>query len=58
MTEDEIEKYEIKTIINECIESCTNQDLRTILDCLNEIGFDITRPTKPITKENKWKQQH
>ena len=48
MTEYEIEEHELKTIINECIESCNNQYLRTILDCLNEIGFDITRPTEPI----------
>ncbi len=51
MNEHEIEEYELKTIINECIESCNNQDLRTILDCLNEIGFDIKRPTEPIRKE-------
>ena len=48
MNEYEIEEHELKTIINECIESCNNQDLRTILDCLNEIGFDIKRPTEPI----------
>ena len=48
MNEYEIEEHELKTIINGCIDSCNNQDLRTILDCLNEIGFDIKRPTEPI----------
>ena len=48
MNEYEIEKHEMKTIIDECIDSCNNQDLRTILDCLAEIGHDVTRPTEPI----------
>ena len=48
MKEYEIEQYELKTIINECIENSNNQDLRTILDCLTEIGHDVTRPTRPI----------
>ena len=42
----EIEEHELKTVINDCIESANNQDLRTILDCLGEIGFDVTRPTR------------
>ena len=46
MTEHEIESEEITTIINECLESANNQDLRTILDCLGEIGFDVKRPTR------------
>ena len=50
MTEYEIEEHELKTIINECIENSNNQDLRTILDCLNEIGHDIKRPTEPIRR--------
>ena len=50
MPEYEIEAHELKAIINECIESCNNQDLRTILDCLNEIGHDIKRPTEPIRR--------
>tara|TARA_Y100000310_G_scaffold310998_1_gene356827 strand:+ start:60 stop:215 length:156 start_codon:yes stop_codon:yes gene_type:complete len=46
----EIEQYELKTIINDCIGSANNQDLRTILDCLGEIGFNVTRPTEPIRR--------
>ena len=50
MTEYEIEEHELKTIINDCIENSNNQDLRTILDCLAEIGHDVTRPTEPIRR--------
>ena len=48
MNEYQIEEHELKTIINGCIENSNNQDLRTILDCLAEIGHDVTRPTEPI----------
>ena len=48
MNEYEIEQYELKTIINECIDSANNPELRTVLDCLVEIGFEIKRPTEPI----------
>ena len=41
---------ELKKIINECIENSNNQDLRTILDCLAEIGHDVTRPTEPTRR--------
>ena len=44
----EIEREESMAIINGCLENSNNQDLRTILDCLGEIGHDVTRPTKPI----------
>ena len=54
MQEHEIEREEITTIINECLESANNQDLRTILDCLGEIGFYVKRPTEPIRREKKW----
>ena len=50
MKEYEIERHECLAIINECIESANNPDLRTILDCLSEIGFDVTRPTRPIPR--------
>ena len=50
MNEYEIEEHELKTIIGGCIEGANNQDLRTILDCLAEIGFDVTRPTEPIRR--------
>ena len=50
MNEYEVERDELLYIINECIDNANNQDLRTILDCLNEIGFDVTRPTRPIDK--------
>ena len=50
MNEYEIEEHELKTIINECIENSNNQDLRTILDCLAEIGHDVTRPTEPTRR--------
>ena len=48
MKEHEIEKNECIEIINECLDSANNKDLRAILDCLEEIGFDITRPAEPI----------
>ena len=48
MKEYEIEQQEILQMINECLNSCNNQDLRTILDCLAEIGFELKRPTEPI----------
>jgi len=48
MNQYEIEEHELKTIINDCIENSNNQDLRTILDCLAEIGHDVKRPTEPI----------
>ena len=50
MNQHEIERMECKAIIDECIDNCNNQDLRTILDCLSEIGHDVTRPTKPIRR--------
>ncbi len=50
MNEYEVERDELLYIINECIDNANNQDLRTILDCLDEIGFDVTRPTRPIDK--------
>ncbi len=53
MNEYEIERYEIITIINDCIEGANNQDLRTILDCLGEIGFDVIRPTEPIENNER-----
>jgi len=48
MKEIEIERQECLAIINECLENANNPDLRTILDCLGEIGFDVTRPTQPM----------
>ena len=39
MNEYEVERDELLYIINECIDNANNQDLRTILDCLNEIGL-------------------
>ena len=50
MNEYEIERHECLAIINECLESANNPDLRTILDCLAEIGFDVKRPTEPIRR--------
>jgi hypothetical protein len=50
MNEYEIEEHELKTIINECIENSNVQDLRTILDCLGEIGHDVKRPTESIRR--------
>tara|TARA_R100000808_G_scaffold6524_2_gene19376 strand:- start:645 stop:797 length:153 start_codon:yes stop_codon:yes gene_type:complete len=50
MKEYEIERQEILEIINNCTDSCNNQDLRTILDCLQEIGFKVKRPTEPIRR--------
>ena len=50
MNEHEIERHECLAIINECIDNANNPDLRTILDCLSEIGFDVTRPTRPIPR--------
>ena len=50
MNEYEIERHECLAIINECLDNSNNQDLRTILDCLAEIGFDVTRPTEPIKR--------
>ena len=48
--EHEIERHECLEIINECLEGANNQDLRTILDTLAEIGFDVKRPTEPIRR--------
>jgi len=45
MKEYEIERQECLKIINEILKKSNNQDLKTILDALNEIGFNITRPT-------------
>jgi len=45
MKEYEIERQECLKIINEILNQSNNNDLRTILDSLSEIGFDVTRPT-------------
>tara|TARA_R110000824_G_scaffold7471_1_gene33369 strand:- start:2532 stop:2684 length:153 start_codon:yes stop_codon:yes gene_type:complete len=50
MNEHEIERHECLAIINESLEGANNADLRTILDTLAEIGFDVTRPTEPIRR--------
>tara|TARA_R100001480_G_C4632954_1_gene168225 strand:- start:135 stop:287 length:153 start_codon:yes stop_codon:yes gene_type:complete len=50
MNEQQIERQECLEIINECLDSANNQDLRTILDCLDEIGYDVTRPTEPTRR--------
>ena len=40
MKEYEIERHECLEIINECLESASNRELKAVLDCLEEIGFD------------------
>ena len=39
----EEERLELTSIINNCIKGCNNPDLRTILDCLGELGFSVVR---------------
>jgi|TARA_Y100000296_G_scaffold81563_1_gene108927 hypothetical protein len=39
----EEERLELISIINNCIKGCNNPDLRTILDCLGELGFNVVR---------------
>ena len=53
MNEMEIEREEMMSVINECLEGSNNQDLRTILDCLAEIGHNVIRPTEPIHEEGR-----
>ena len=50
MNEMEIEREEMMSVINECLETSNNQDLRTILDCLAEKGHNVIRPTEPIQR--------
>ena len=40
---DKIEREELLVILNNCIYNSNNQDLRTILDCLGEIGYNVRR---------------
>ena len=57
MNEHEIEREEMMSVINECLETSNNQDLRTILDCLAEIGHNVIRPTEPIKRRNNVKKR-
>ena len=39
----EEQRIQLTSIINNFIKNCNNSDLKTILDCLGELGFSVIR---------------